>query len=210
MRFLHWVLGVRCQVLGGWESAPSPFFPNTCDPKPIRMALACSGRGPLAVPPGLMHARNAIPRHLSVPGSQEVAGGASKSPRPTGTRVTRGTTLVDAASRRIHSRRSLARHSVLGYCARPPGSRGSRRPLRGEFWRPVAPGSHLPPALWATRQPYCSPSSRSVCSCRIAECTGHSGLLSTRMVKTLKTGIPGTGSWCRCHQCDTCVYCGNA
>ena len=68
------------------------------------MALACSGRGPLAVPPGLIRSACSYRARLRA----RLSGGPprtepQKSPRPTGTRVTRGTTLVDAASRRIHS-----------------------------------------------------------------------------------------------------------
>src|SRR5690349_12628558 len=65
-----------------------------------------------------MRASSAYPRHVGVPWYRAGASdGATKSPRPTGTRVTRGTTLVDAASRRIHSWRGLVRHPVLGYFA---------------------------------------------------------------------------------------------
>src|SRR5688572_12609876 len=145
-----WVLGDRSWRVRGWRHRPSP---NTYDPKPRThtKALACSGRGPLAVPPGLTRSAHSYRRHSFVPRCQGDRGRTrpQKNPRPTGTRATRGTTLVDAASRRIHSWRGIVRQPVLGYWTAPVMIQvgGSLRPLRGELRLLVGPGSHLPPAL---------------------------------------------------------------
>ena len=57
-------------------------------------------------------------------------------------------------ARRVHSRRSSARHPGAGYCGR---SAGSSARLRGEFWVLAAPVSHQPPALWAAVEPILLP-----------------------------------------------------
>ena len=108
-----------------------------------------------------------------------------KSPRPTGTRVTRGTTLVDAASRRIHSWRSIARHSVVSYLALD--ARVSRRARRfasaaqGRVQAACCTGlTPTPGSLSNTATVLVPVIAFRYAVVVLAECTGHPGPLSTR------------------------------
>lgn len=158
------------------------------------MALACSGRGPLVVPPGLMRSACSSLDTAPCRVTRGTTDEATKKPRPSGTRIPRGTTLVDAASRHIHSRRSLVRHSVFGYCAAPTvwGKRAVRLSRSGASSSCLLHRAHTYPRLSEQRGNCFGPRHRVQYLVFVAaECTGHSGLLSTRRVKTAETRSRG-------------------
>jgi hypothetical protein len=171
-------------MLGVWRRATAHRLPEpkTWNPAPIQMALACTGRGPLAVPPGLMRTVGSPLRHGHVSRGQD---GVERRHKKTLARQGRELLAVPPWLTLPHGASTLSAlscatpSSATEFCLHKGRQDRSHQPLRGEFWLLVAPG-HTNPRLSEQRGNRTGPRQRVQYALVARQCTGDAGPLSTR------------------------------